>query len=78
MSILPWKITAVTPENRSSKSSLELFDKICEQKKSCNKVLKFLGICSPYRLYTDWCIEALEEKIKKKTKTKTKKKKQKK
>ena len=39
-----WKITTVTPENASPKPSLERFDEICEETKSHDKILKFLGM----------------------------------
>ena len=35
--------------------------------KSHDKVLKFLGMYSSSRLYTDWCMTALEEKTRKNT-----------
>ena len=50
-----WKIREATQGNPSPKPTLDQFDELCEQTKSCDKVAKFLGIYSLSRLYTDWC-----------------------
>ena len=61
-----WKIMETTQQNPTPKPTLEQFDEICEQTKSCDKVAKFLGMYSSSRLYTDWCMAAPDEKKRKK------------
>ena len=61
-----WKIMETTQQNPTPKPTLEQFDEICEQTKSCDKVAKFLGMYSSSRLYTDWCMAAPDEKTRKK------------